>query len=316
MKVSIIIPYRIFDAQTKKCFERCLNQSEKDFEIIALPDEKTTEPINDRIKIIETGPVKPSRKRNLAIKEAQGDILAFLDDDAYPVEDWLRVALRYFERDDVGGVGGPNLTPDDNSSGQKVSGYIFASPIASGAFALRYKMRYEFRKGLPVKEMPSCNLLVKREYAQKIGGFDETLLTGEDAKFCFNIRKLGKKVLYIPEAVVFHDRRHLWGPHLRQVWNYGRDKAWVIKEDFSFDKFYYFIPFLFVVSLIIGTILSLFSPIISKIFLALITIYLAIIIITSLATNFILSPLTFVAIILTHLTYGTGFFYGLTSKRK
>jgi len=315
MKVSVIIPYKVFDAQTKKCFEHCFNQSEKDFEIIALPDMKTTEPENDKIKIVETGPVKPSRKRNLAIKKTQGEILAFIDDDAYPIKDWLRVALTYFKGDDIGGIGGPNLTPKDNSIGQKVSGHIFASPIASGAFALRYQARYKFRKGLPVKEMPSCNLLVRKEYALKVNGFDETLLTGEDAKFCFGIRKLGKKILYIPGAIVYHDRRHLWRPHLRQVWNYGRDKSWVIKEDFSFDKLYYFIPFLFVVFLVIGTILSLFSPMIAKMFLGLITIYLAIIIITSLVTNFILSPLIFVAIILTHLIYGIGFFYGLVREK-
>ena len=168
MKVSVIIPYKVFDAQTKKCFEHCFNQSEKDFEIIALPDMKTTEPENDKIKIVETGPVKPSRKRNLAIKKTQGEILAFIDDDAYPIKDWLRVALTYFKGDDIGGIGGPNLTPKDNSIGQKVSGHIFASPIASGAFALRYQARYKFRKGLPVKEMPSCNLLVRKEYALKI----------------------------------------------------------------------------------------------------------------------------------------------------
>ncbi len=316
MKVSIIIPYPLFGAQAGKCFKHCLNQSEKDFEIIALPDKKTTEPSSDKIKIIETGPVKPSRKRNIAIKKAKGEILAFVDDDAYPIKDWLKIALRYFERDDVGAVGGPNLTPSDNSIGQKVSGYIFASSIASGAFALRYKLRLKFREGLPVKEMPSCNLIVKRKDALKVNGFDETLLTGEDAKFCFNIRKLGKKVLYIPEAVVYHDRRHLWKPHLRQIWNYSRDKAWVIKEDFSFDKLYYFIPFSFVLFLVFGTIFSFLSLMIAKMFLLLTAFYLIIIIITSLIINFVLSPLIFIAIILTHLTYGIGFFYGLVNKRK
>ena len=236
MKVSIIIPYRLFDYHTEKCFKYCLKQSFQDFEIIALPDKKTIEFSDDRIKIIETGPVKPSRKRNMAIKKAKGEILAFIDSDAYPIKDWLKITLAYFNEDRIGGVGGPNITPLESTNGQKVSGYIFASPIACGAFALRYQARYNLRRGLPVKEMPSCNLLARKDLALKVNGFDETLLTGEDSKFCFNIRKLNKRILYIPEAVVYHARRDLWRPHLRQVWNYGRDKAWVIKEDFSFNQ--------------------------------------------------------------------------------
>lgn len=317
MIVSIIIPYKIFDKQVEKCFKHCLGQSYNDFEIIALPDKKTSELNHQKIRIIKTGNLKPSAKRNLAIKEAQGEILAFVDSDAYPIKDWLLIALEYLKREEVGAVGGPNLTPPDSSIGRKVSGYIFASTIATGAFALRYKMRYKFRKGLPVKEMPSCNLLVRKEYALKINGFDETLLTGEDAKFCFQIRKqLNKRVLYIPEAVVYHVRRDLWRPHLRQVWNYGRDKAWVIKEDFSFDQLYYFIPLLFTIFLFFGITLSGLSPLIAKIFLPLISLYLLIIILTSFFIDFKLSPLLFIGIFLTHLTYGSGFFYGLVKKRK
>jgi len=317
MKVSIIIPYKLFNEQTAKCFKHCLEQSFQDFEIIALPDQRTTEPENNKIKVIETDSVKPSVKRNIGIKKAQGEILAFIDSDAYAVKDWLKIALPYFKKEEVGGVGGPNLTPSDSSTGQKVSGYIFASAVATGAFALRYQMRYKFRQGLPVKEMPSCNLIVRKEAALKINGFDETLLTGEDAKFCFNIRKkLDKRILYVPQAVVYHQRRHLWKPHLKQVWNYGRDKAWVIKEDFSLDKFYYFIPFSFVLFLFFGAIISLFSSLAAKIFLFLISIYLLIILATSLMANFKLSPLIFIGIILTHLSYGLGFFYGLVKKRR
>jgi len=316
MKVSIIIPYKLLNSQTEKCFKYCFKQSFQDFEIIALPDEKTTEFEHGKIRIIETGSVKPSRKRNMAIKKAKGEILAFIDSDAYPTRDWLKIALKYFEKDIVGGVGGPNLTPSDSSIGQKVSGYIFASPIACGAFALRYKARYKFRKGLPVKEMPSCNLLVRKDLALKVNGFDETLLTGEDSKFCFGIRKLNKQILYVTEVVVYHTRRDLWKPHLRQVWNYGRDKAWVVKEDFSFDKLYYFIPFSFVLFLAFGTIISFFFPIAAKIFLILLCIYFLIILVTSLAANLKLSFLIFIGIFLTHISYGLGSFYGLLKTRE
>lgn len=316
MKFSIIIPYKLFDERVGRCFQSCLEQDYSDFEILALSDKKTDEINHLKIRIIETGPVKPSVKRNIAIKQAKGELLAFLDSDAFPVEKWLSIALRYFKNNEVGGVGGPQLTPSDSNIGQKISGYIFSSAVATGAFALRYKVRYKFRKGLPVKEMPSCNLIIRKEYAEKVGGFDETLLTGEDSKFCFNIRKLGKKIFYIPDAVVFHYRRDLWKPHLKQVWIYGRDKAWVIKEDFSWDKLYYFIPFCFVLFLFFGLIISLFFPIIVQTYLILLAFYFITILLTSLIINFILSPVIFIGIFLTHISYGIGFFYGLIRKKK
>lgn len=315
MKFSIIIPYKLFDEKVKKCFQSCLEQDYSDFEIIALPDRKTDEVSHPKIRIIGTRAVKPSAKRNIAIKEARGELLAFLDSDAFPIKEWLSIALRYFKNDEVGGVGGPQLTPLDSNIGQKVSGYIFSSAIATGAFALRYKVRHKFRRGLPVKEMPACNLIIRKGYAEEVNGFDETLLTGEDSKLCFDIRKLDKKILYIPEAIVYHYRRNLWQPHLKQVWIYGRDKAYVIKEDFSWDKLYYFIPFCFISFLIFGLILSLFSSILAWLYLVLLAIYFIIIFSSSLVADLILSPIIFVGIFLTHISYGFGFLYGLIKKR-
>jgi glycosyltransferase involved in cell wall biosynthesis len=63
------------------------------------------------ISIIPTGPLKPSDKRDIALKHAKGQILAFLDDDAYPVKEWLKAALVNFSDPEVAAVGGPAVTP-------------------------------------------------------------------------------------------------------------------------------------------------------------------------------------------------------------
>jgi GT2 family glycosyltransferase len=284
------------------------------YEVILLPDEVVNLELlnkygkNWKIKVIPTGPVKPSAKRNLGIRNTDAEVLALIDSDAYPTKNWLKNAIRYFQDDNVGAVGGPNLTPSNNTIGQKVSGLIFSSSVGAGKTALRYKVRQKFREGLPVKEMPSCNLLVRREHIVATGGFDERLLTGEDAKLCFQIRKYGKRVIYAPDVVVYHHRRHMWRSHLQQVWNYGRDKAWVIKEDFSIDKLYYSIPFCFVLFLTFGTVLSIFLPPIKVIFLFLFGLYLLIVLIASMIARFRFFPFLFLGIILTHIFYGVGFF--------
>ena len=315
--ISIIIPCQRIDKHTKECLNYCLKLDYQNFEIILLPDDKPKQKLSfdtDKIMILPTGAVKPSIKRNLAIRNSRADILAFIDADAYPVSNWLKAALKYFDDENIGIVGGPNITPPADSLTQKASGEIFSSVVGTGLTSLRYLARSKFRRGLPVKEMPSCNLLVRRDLAEKIGGFDGKFLTGEDSKFCFQVRKLGKKIINAPDVIVYHHRRRLFGGHFKQVWIYGRDKAWLIKEDFSWDKLYYFIPSFFVLGLIGGLI---FWPIywLRSIYLIIIALYLLVVLLTSLKRLFI-APLIFMGIILTHVIYGSSFIWGLIVKQK
>ena len=125
----------------------------------------------------------------------------------------------------LGAVGGPNLTPPGDSFEQKMGGLLLASPLVAGPHAVKYRVE----KMHECVDMPSCNLVLRRELLEKIGGFDETMLTGEDAKACHLIRGLGRKVLYAPDVIVFHHRRKLFAPHLKQMMNYGRDRGILIR---------------------------------------------------------------------------------------
>lgn len=314
--ISIIIPCRRIDKHVKECLNHCLKLDYQNFEIILLPDDKLEQKLSfdsDKIRILPTDAVKPSIKRNLAIRNSRADILAFIDADAYPVPTWLKAALKYFNDENIGIVGGPNITPPADSLSQKASGEIFSSVVGTGLTSLRYLARRKFRRSLPVKEMPSCNLLVRRELAQKVGGFDSKFLTGEDSKFCFRARKLGKKIINAPDVIVYHHRRQLFWAHFKQVWIYARDKAWLIKEDFSWDKLYYFIPSFFILGLIGGLIIW---PIywLRLIYLAVIALYLLMVLLASLR-RLAIAPLIFMGIILTHILYGLSFIWGLIIKQ-
>jgi cellulose synthase/poly-beta-1,6-N-acetylglucosamine synthase-like glycosyltransferase len=79
-------------------------------EVLLLPDSPSTTELNG-VKTIAMGPAKPAAKRNLAMKEADGEFYAFIDSDAYPRTDWLKTALEYFHDPDIAGVGGQVLRP-------------------------------------------------------------------------------------------------------------------------------------------------------------------------------------------------------------
>jgi GT2 family glycosyltransferase len=316
---SIIVPLSKPNSFIEECIKYCLVQTEQDFEIIILPDEIFSLPTNlqdKRIKIIPTGKVGPAEKRDIAMKHTLGGILAFLDDDAYPRKDWLKNTKKYFENPSVGAVGGPAVTAPNDSVLQKVSGSFFSSFAGGG----NYSYRYIPQKQREVDDYPTVNLLVRKNLMQEIGGFDTFYWPGEDTKLCLDIIKKGKKIIYAPEVLVYHHRRSILVPHLRQIWNYAIHRGQFVKRlpETSF-RLSYFLPSLFILGLFLGPILSVLIPILNTLYLSAVIIYLIFIFASSIVESvmekklpllFLLIPTIFIS----HLTYGVGFILGLIKK--
>src|SRR3989337_564608 len=118
--VSIIVPYKDVDDYTRECIKHCKQLNYDSYEIILLPDD-SKETI-EGVKVIATGPVSPGRKRNIGVENSRGEFCAFIDSDAFPRSDWLTNAVEYLENPEIGGVGGPGLTPEEDELIQKAGG--------------------------------------------------------------------------------------------------------------------------------------------------------------------------------------------------
>lgn len=328
-KVSIIIPCKEVDDNTKKCINECLNLDYLDFEILVLPDEyeelKDKKLKNKRIRIIKTGKVKPAFKRNIAMKKARGKYFAFIDSDAYPRKDWLKNAIKYFKDEKIGLVGGPNLTPSEGNFAEKISGYVLANFLTSGPANIRYKIS----KNQYAKELPSCNYISRKEASSE---YDSCFLTAEDSQFCFVCSKKGYKILYANDVVVYHHRRDTLRKHLQQLYVYGRDIAWLTKKEFSFDKLFYSLLSLFVIGFFIGLFIFLLNisinitgavisngleigfSFISYLFFIALFIYLIIMFLTSMHEDIKVSYFVFITSMETHFAYGIGWLVGIFSK--
>jgi GT2 family glycosyltransferase len=326
MTVSIIIAVKTWQKNLEECVERCLRLDFPDFEILILPDsDDGTHPLSSKMKIIPTGAITPPKKRDMGLVHARGEIIAFLDDDAYPVRGWLKNAVKNFQDEEVAAVGGPAVTPADDDLRQKASGIIYASWLTSGRFVYRYVPR---GKRL-VDDYPSCNLLVRGSILRKAGGFNTDFWPGEDTKLCLEITKvLGKKIVYDPEVLVYHHRRRLFLPHLKQVANYSLHRGYFVKRHPETSrKFVFFIPSIFVAVLLSGLILSLFSHFVKIAYFFGIVTYLTIVLIASIINGLrlhqeetkprkaILMGFVFAGTILTHVVYGIYFIKGLFSRK-
>ena len=317
VKVSIIIPTKKIDEKTKRCIEECEKLNYENFEIIVLPDFLPNEKINCsfKIKIIPTGEVYPSIKKNIGVKNSEGEICAFIDSDAYPDKNWLKNAILNFnENNKILAVGGPNLTPENSKLLEKMSGLILSSFVFMGKFATRHII---YKPYFPV-ELPSCNLLVKKEVFESITYFPGQYLTAEDAYLCFKILENGGLIFYSPDVIVYHHRRPLFLPFLKQIFNYGRDKSWVLKKLNMKERFkklcYYTIPSFITIFLILLIFSFFFIPLRKIVLISFVT-YLFLIIFESIRKGkryFLI--LTFGAIS-THLFYYLGFLYGTFKKK-
>src|SRR3989344_3334856 len=113
MKATIIIPVKeINNFLRQETIPAILSQTEKDFELLIITDKRSLEKFTKTVIIPSWPKTGPADKRDLGAKKAKGEVLAFLDDDSYPVKDWLKNALIIFNKDDhLAGIGGPTLTP-------------------------------------------------------------------------------------------------------------------------------------------------------------------------------------------------------------
>ena len=121
IKFSVIIPFKNFNQYLYQCLDNLMKQSYQNFEIILLPD-KMEKIQYQKVSTIQTGPLGPAEKRDLGAKKAKGEILAFIDDDAYPHQDWLKNSLDSFKDETVAAVCGPGVTPSDDDILQEAGG--------------------------------------------------------------------------------------------------------------------------------------------------------------------------------------------------
>lgn len=166
--------------------------------------------------VVETNR-NPATRRNRAASAAQGEILAFIDDDARADPRWLATAVAWFDaHPDVLAIGGPDPAPADSSTSELISETLLATPWIGSGVACHENQRGIF----PIRnpgDIALVNLFVRK---RAFTGFDEAIgYIGEDTRLIEELMQHGE-VVYHGEVRVVHRRRAFPGPYLRQRWRY------------------------------------------------------------------------------------------------
>jgi GT2 family glycosyltransferase len=140
-----------------------------------------------------------SSGKNLGIRHATGDCIAFLDDDTKVTDDWAKEIKRSVEVNDI------------------VAGY---SPNPIGADLPRVPV---YINGQDIT-WPTCNIAYKKKIFDTVGFFDEHMITAEDMDLNARCVKKGYAIGFNPHMIAFHYHRTSWKGFAKQAfWNgYGR----------------------------------------------------------------------------------------------
>lgn len=306
--VSIVIAYPAETHYLRQALAGIAAQTYRRYEVILLPDEAAGHPWPDPLRERPTGRLRPAEKRNLGIAEARGSIVVFLDDDAYPAPDWLERAIAYFTIPGVVAVGGPGVTPVEDPFLAQMSGLVYACPLVSGSA----RHRYTPERVLEVDDFPSCNLFVTAEALRKAGGFRVDYWPGEDTLLCLDlVHTHGGRILYEPRALVYHHRRQLFLPHLRQVSRYGLHRGLFARRfPQNSHRLAYWLPSLFVLGLAGGAVAAPLHPWLLAAYAGCLALYAAITLLYAFNRRLSAWVTVWLGIMATHVVYGVRFLQG------
>jgi glycosyltransferase involved in cell wall biosynthesis len=218
-KVSVIISASNPGQDLKNCLAACLMQNYTNFEILALPDSDEASILNQfvghpKIKLIATGAVDRLAKRNLGAELADGQLLAFIDDNAFPRYDWMRTAVSTLGQKDVGAVTGPSLTPGESCLHERIGGHIAASLLVSG----RNRHRFLIHKYRQIDDALPNNFFIQTKLFETTGGFSRKYRPGEMKILCEAVRATGTRhVVYDPHLIVEQRRLPIFKAHLKTL---------------------------------------------------------------------------------------------------
>ncbi len=221
LSVVIVTYHRAQDLE--ECLDSLFEMRTPPYEVIVVDSRSTdgTPEIAERypLRFISIEEKSMVKARNVGLMHAEGDIVAYVDDDALFDENWSTYVVEPFKERSIGGAAG-RVLPVGNDSTLSMAGEfgaigkVYDNGLVLGNFDVPTEHPIE------IDTVIGCNMSFRKSLLIETGGFDENLRGNcyrDDTDMSLRIKKLGYKLIYNPRAVVWHKYK---GKTVTREWMY------------------------------------------------------------------------------------------------
>ena len=273
--------------------------------------ERTASDSDISIRVVENQKLIAPSGLNCGLVAATGSIIIRVDGHCEIDHDYVSNCVRLLQSGKADGVGGPIETVGDGVVAESIA-LAMSSGFGVGGSAFRT---------VDDREMYTDTVAFPgytRQIIDRAGPFNEELVRNQDDEYNFRIRKLGGRRLLSPTIRSKYYSRSSFRSLWRQYFQYGYWKVRVLQLHPRQMSIRQFVPFVFVVSLILLSIVSMFSSTGRWLLFLLITSYLLANIAAAINTarrRLILVPFVSLSFFILHCSYGLGSLTGLFAFR-
>jgi len=260
-----------------------------------------------RLQVIDNNARTIPAALNRAIEASRGEILLRLDGHSRPDPDYIENAVADLlagRGENVGGVW--KIQPGGESRLAAAIAVAAAHPLGVGDALYRHATQPAVVDTVPFGAF-------RRSLVEKIGGFDESLLSNEDYEFNARIRQSGGKIWLNPRIRSVYFARASLSALAQQYARYGFWKWQMLRRYPRTLRWRQALPPLFTLSLLLLSILMLFWPPAAWLLAVEATLYLGILFLAGLKAG---EPLLPLPVTVMHLAWGAGFLWSFLFGRK
>lgn len=247
---------------------------------------------------------------NRGIEAARGEIIVRLDGHSKPYPDYVANCVAAHEAgrgDNVGGIW--EIRPGAETWVAQSIAVAASHPLGVGDALYRHA-----KNPAEVDTVPFGSF--RRTLIERVGFFNEALLTNEDYEFNARVRKSGGKIWLDPSIRSIYFARSTFLELIRQYWRYGFWKWQMLRRYPDTLRWRQALPPLFVFSLLVFVVLSIFMPIARILLAAELLLYFSIMILAGIYAAFRQRNAYLVlglplAIAVMHIAWGSGFLWSI-----
>lgn len=251
-KLSVIIPFHGLKSELLACIDGLNNQTAKfQYEIIVvesgnnfgLTDSVKTYP---NVSLISSKKLLfPGKARNMGVENASANLLAFIDSDCIPDENWVNRAYHGLHNE-IKIVLGPIMNINS------------LLPLSTIDNHLQFVDFQKYRPSKNISHFPGCNFAITKSLFNKVSGFPEEVKAGEDVLFSqAAIKNCNNKIYFDNKLVVRHKGRNNWKSFLEhnRMFGYYRGylrlkisgNSYLSRHSYLYSVFFGFKRFIYII---------------------------------------------------------------------